>query len=82
MRTYLAQHARGDAAAAEQQKLFEAHARRLAGEVAALELRRTYLELKVRYWGARAAGDLDKAAEIADELRPVIGRLNPKEERA
>jgi hypothetical protein len=49
--------------------------------VAALELRRTYLELKVRYWGAREVGDLDKAAGIADELRPVIRQLNPKENR-
>lgn len=78
MRAYLAGAARGDAAAGEQRALFEAHARRLAREVAALELRRTYLELKVRYWAARESGDLDKATEIADELRPVIRRLNPE----
>jgi hypothetical protein len=64
-----------------QRALFEAHARRLAREVAALELRRTYLELKVRYWAAREVGDLDKAAEIAEDLRPVIRQLNPKEYR-
>jgi DNA-binding transcriptional MerR regulator len=82
MRTYLDGAARGDAAAAEQRELFEAHARRLADAVAALELRRTYLELKVRYWGAREVGDLDKAAVVADELRPVIRQLNPKENRS
>jgi hypothetical protein len=50
--------------------------------VAALELRRTYFELKVRYWAAaREVCDLDKAAEIADDLRPVIRQLNPKEHR-
>ena len=81
MRAYLAGAARGDAAAAEQRALFEAHERRLAREVTALELRRTYLELKVRYWGARESGDLDKATEIADELRPVIRRLNPEGHR-
>jgi hypothetical protein len=60
--------------------LFEAHARRLADEVAALELRRTHLEMKVRYRSAREVGDLDKAARIADELRPVIRRLHPEED--
>jgi DNA-binding transcriptional MerR regulator len=79
MRAYLGQAGRGDAAATEQRELFEAHARRLAREIVALELRRTYLELKVRYWSAREVGDLDKAAGIAAELRPVIRQLNPKE---
>jgi MerR family transcriptional regulator, aldehyde-responsive regulator len=52
---------------------------RLADEVAALELRRRYLDLKVRYWSAREAGDLDKAAAVAEELAPVIRRMNPKD---
>lgn len=46
--------------------MFEGHARRLADEVAAPVLRRHYLELKVRYRSAREAGDLDKAAAVAD----------------
>ena len=79
MRAYLARAGRGDEAASEQRELFEAHARRLAGEVAALEVRRRYLDLKVGYWSARAAGDLDKAAAIAAELGPVIRRMNPKD---
>lgn len=79
MRAYLAGARRGDDAAGEQRALFEAHARRLDGELAALELRRQYLELKVRYWSAREVGDLDKAADVADELGPLIRRLNPKE---
>jgi DNA-binding transcriptional MerR regulator len=79
MRAYLAGARRGDEAAGEQRELFEAHARRLADEVAALELRRRYLDLKVRYWSAREAGDLDKAAAVAEELGPIIRRLNPKD---
>ena len=71
MRAYLAGARRGDDAAAEQRALFEGHARRLADEVAALELRRHYLELKVRYWSAREVGDLDKAAAVAEELGPI-----------
>jgi len=77
MRAYLASARRGDEAAGEQRALFEAHARRLADEVAALELRRHYLDLKVRYWSAREAGDLDKAAAVAEELGPIIRRMNP-----
>jgi DNA-binding transcriptional MerR regulator len=79
MRAYLAGARRGDEAAGEQRELFETHARRLAAEVAALELRRRYLDLKVRYWSAREAGDLDKAAAVAEELAPVIRRMNPKD---
>jgi MerR family transcriptional regulator, aldehyde-responsive regulator len=79
MRAYRAGARRGDAAAGEQRALFEAHAARLADEVAALQLRRHYLELKVQYWTAREAGDLDKAAAVADELGPVIRRMNPKD---
>ena len=48
MRAYLASARRGDEAAGEQRELFETHARRLADEVAELELRRRYLDLKVR----------------------------------
>ena len=81
MRGFLDRYPRGDAAAAEQRALFEAHARRLVDEIAALELRRTYLDMKVRYWAAREVGDQDKAARIADEIRPLIRRLNPKEDR-
>jgi DNA-binding transcriptional MerR regulator len=79
MRAYLAGARRGDAAAGEQRELFEAHARRLAVELEALEVRRHYLELKVRYWSAREVGDLDKAADVADELGPIIHRMNPKD---
>jgi MerR family transcriptional regulator, aldehyde-responsive regulator len=68
MRTYLANQRRGDDLAGEQRALFEAHARRLANEMATLERRRAYLETKVRYWAARESGDFDKAAAIAGEL--------------
>jgi MerR family transcriptional regulator, aldehyde-responsive regulator len=79
MREYLAGARRGDEAAGEQRALFEAHSRRLADELDALELRRRYLDLKVQYWSAREVGDLDKAADVADELGPLIRRINPKD---
>ena len=78
MRVYLRQNSRGDLAAAEQKSLFQAHAQRLAAEMSALRIRRDYLELKVRYWSAREAGDLDQAAAIAAELAPAIGKINPR----
>jgi hypothetical protein len=53
MRTYLAGARRADEAAGEQRALFEAHARRLADAMNALELRRQYLDLKVQYWSAQ-----------------------------
>jgi MerR family transcriptional regulator, aldehyde-responsive regulator len=77
MRAYLDQHARGDAAAAEQRALFQAHADKLAADLAALELRRRYLDLKVPYWTAREAGDLPAAEIIAAELGPLIRGINP-----
>ncbi|SOD74850.1 DNA-binding transcriptional MerR regulator [Jatrophihabitans sp. GAS493] len=79
MRVYLAQHHRGDEAAAEQRALFQAHAQKLESELAALQLRQTYLALKVRYWDARERRDLAAAAEIAAELGPVIRAINPRE---
>ena len=79
MRAYLAGARRGDEAAGEQRALFEAHARRLGDELNTIELRRRYLDLKVQYWSAREVGDLDKAADIADELGPLIRRINPKD---
>ena len=79
MHAYLAGARRGDAAAGEQRALFETHARRLAEDMSALELRRSYLDLKVQYWSAREVGDLDKASEVAEELGRLIRRINPKD---
>lgn len=79
MRRYLAGQRRGDEAAGEQKELFAAHAARLAEEMEALDLRRRYLELKVQYWAAREIGDLDKAAVVAEEIRPLIGRVSQEE---
>jgi DNA-binding transcriptional MerR regulator len=78
MRTYLGQARQGDDAALQQRELFQAHADRLAREVNDLELRRRYLELKVRYWDARAGGDLDKAAAVGEQTAALISQINPR----
>jgi DNA-binding transcriptional MerR regulator len=82
MRAYLGRSRDDAAAAAEQAVLFQRHADRLADEIARLELRRTYLELKVKYWTARAAGDSAAAEAVAAELGPLIRRINPQESDA
>lgn len=79
MRGYLDRIRDGDRAAAEQRDLFAAHAERVRGEIAALQTRLGYLELKVAYWSARDAGDLDRAEAVAAELLPIIRQINPKE---
>lgn len=75
MRAYLRQRAYGDDAAAEQKALFEAHAERLADEIARLQSRQRYLACKVAYWDARARGDLDEAARVAEELQSIVKDL-------
>jgi DNA-binding transcriptional MerR regulator len=77
MRIYLAQAGQGDASALQQRDLFQAHADRLDRQLEALELRRRYLDLKVRYWSARAAGDADAAAALALQTSALIATINP-----
>ena len=75
MRRYLRQRARGDEAAAEQKALFQAHADKLAEEIARLQTRQHYLACKVAYWDARARGDVDEAARVAEKLQSLIKEL-------
>ncbi|MGA8457375.1 MAG: SDR family NAD(P)-dependent oxidoreductase, partial [Streptosporangiaceae bacterium] len=81
MRAYLASARRGDDSAGDQRELFETHARRSADEVVALELRRRYLDLKVRHSSAREAGDPDKAAAVRRGTRPDHPPHEPKGQR-
>lgn len=63
MRTYLANRARGRAAAAEQRDLLLRHAERVEEEIAAQRARLGYLREKAALWDARDRGDT--AAEAA-----------------
>ena len=82
MRAYLRQAGQGDVAAGEQRALFQAHAGKLQLELRAIQLRHTYLDLKVKYWSARERGDLEAAATIAAELGPIIHQVNPKKRQS
>lgn len=63
MRVHLELLTEGNAAAEQQQELFERHAGRLAAEIDGLRLRLDYLTLKAELWAARARED--EAAEQA-----------------
>jgi DNA-binding transcriptional MerR regulator len=75
MRLYLQQRKLGDAAAAEQKALFLAHAEAVAEEIRKLQIRQQYLNGKVAYWDARLDGDLERAAQIAEENREIAKAL-------
>jgi DNA-binding transcriptional MerR regulator len=75
MRLYLQQRKRGDAAAAEQKALFLAHAEAVAEEIRKLHIQQRYLSGKVAYWDARLGGDLERAAQIAEENQEIAKEL-------
>ena len=75
MRLYLQQRKRGDAAAAEQKALFLAHAEEVAEEIRKLQIRQRYLSGKVAYWDARLNGDLERAAQVAEENQEIAKEL-------
>ncbi|WP_396929413.1 MerR family transcriptional regulator [Mycolicibacterium sp.] len=57
MRTYVDNMRRGTAAAADQRQLFDDHARRLADDIARLQVRQQYVAAKAQLWAARERGD-------------------------
>jgi len=75
MRRYRAQMAGGPAAAGEQRELFARHVGRVTDEIAALEVRRAYLEQKVALWSAREVGDADAEARAVALLQDLAARL-------
>lgn len=75
MRTYLANRARGRAAAGEQRDLLLRHAERIEAEIAAQHARLEYLREKAALWDARDRGDADAEAEASRRLTPAIDAL-------
>ena len=65
----------GRAGAQEQVALFEAHRQQLELELARKQEHLHYLELKVEFWKAVAAGDDEKAREIAAITDPMSKHL-------
>jgi DNA-binding transcriptional MerR regulator len=75
MRTYLTLRAQGDETAVEKRELFQAHAEEVGKQIARLQIRQRYLSFKVAYWDARACGDMDEAARIAQEYESIVKDL-------
>ena len=75
MRTYLTLRERGDETAVEKRDLFQVHAEEVEKQIAQLQIRQRYLSLKVSYWDARAHGDVDEAARIAQEYESIVKDL-------
>lgn len=64
MRKYRDLHQEGIAGAEQQVELFEAHRQKLEAELAKKQEHLRYLEQKVEFWKAVAAGDMSKVSEI------------------
>ncbi len=75
MRTYLTLREQGDETAVEKRELFRAHAEEVEKQIARLHIRQRYLSFKVAYWDARARGDMDEAARIAQEYESLVKDL-------
>ncbi|MEU4658950.1 MerR family transcriptional regulator [Streptomyces sp. NPDC023723] len=75
MRTYMANRARGRAAAAEQRDLLLRHAERVERELAAQRARLTYLKEKAAMWDARDRGDAVAETEATRRVMAAAGRL-------
>lgn len=71
MRAYVGNIGRGAAAAADQRQLFDDHAKRLADDIARLQVRQRYVAAKAQLWAARERGD----AAAEDALIPEIVAL-------
>ncbi|KRC57359.1 MULTISPECIES: MerR family transcriptional regulator [unclassified Nocardioides] len=75
MKEYVANAASGAAAAQLQVELLEAQGERLAVEAELLAVRRRYVQLKVDYWKARAAGDEERAQAWSHEAQSLADEM-------
>ena len=75
MRTYLALREQGDETAIEKRDFFQAHTEEVERQIAQLRIRQRYLSWKVAYWDARARGNLEEAACLAEEYERIVKEL-------
>ena len=80
IRTFLRLRRQGSLAAGELKELFAAHLGVLTEEMEQLKVRREYLENKVAYWEAVAAGETGAAEEVRQANRLLIPKLKRKKE--
>ncbi|KFI40146.1 transcriptional regulator, MerR family [Bifidobacterium actinocoloniiforme DSM 22766] len=75
MREYLANRSQGAQRAGEQVELLAEQARQLDQEMAELELRRRYVQVKTHYWQALGQGDPQGAQEVLDRGTDVVNAI-------
>jgi DNA-binding transcriptional MerR regulator len=75
MKRYVANGARGPAAATEQIGLLRAQGQHLAIEAEAIALRRRYVDLKIDYWQAVDAGDDARVERLSKQARALADDL-------
>jgi len=75
MRTYLGNRDQGARSAGEQIGLLETQKRRLAEDEHYLKLRRRYVDIKIGYWHAVAAGKTKEAEKILKDAREIAKGL-------
>jgi DNA-binding transcriptional MerR regulator len=75
MRQYVANRGLGEAGATEQIELLTTQRDRLAIEAKQIKIRQRYVQLKIDYWHAVAAGDPERADLLAEEARALTDDL-------
>lgn len=75
MRVYMKNRNKGAQAADDQVALLAAQQQRLEDEMHYLQLRKRYVETKIDYWKAVAAGDNDRAVSISTKARIIAKKL-------
>ncbi|MGV9676038.1 MerR family transcriptional regulator [Nocardia sp. NPDC003482] len=78
MQRYVKNGARGAAGAADQVRLLTAQRDNLARQAELLDIRRRYVDIKIEYWTAVAAGDEARAAALSDRARALADRLHDR----
>ncbi|MCV7344428.1 MerR family transcriptional regulator [Mycolicibacterium rhodesiae] len=79
MRTYVDNIRRGAAAAADQRQLFGDHARRLADDIARLQVRQKYVAAKAQLWAARERGDTSAEEALVPDIIALGAQLISEE---
>ncbi|WP_264001129.1 hypothetical protein, partial [Mycolicibacterium gadium] len=78
-RTYVDNIRRGAAAAADQRQLFGDHARRLADDIARLQVRQKYAAAKAQLWAARERGDTAAEEALVPDIIALGAQLISEE---
>jgi DNA-binding transcriptional MerR regulator len=78
MRDYMANRSNGGEGAGREIELLRGQQKRLDEEQRFLAVRSEYVALKIRYWQAVQAGDIDQAAHIGSEASAKIGALRQR----